>query len=77
MQLLDPKVDYRLLDALSDLVLCSRCFQQGKATPVPQLISSRHRIRNLCPSCKQEALPVRGEDSTKRRRLIARYLRRD
>ena len=77
MQATDSKVDYRLLDSLSDLVLCSRCFQQGKVTPVPQLISSRHRIRNLCSCCKDETLPVRGQDSSKRQRLITRYLKRD
>ena len=72
---LDSKIDYRLLSALSDLVLCSRCFRNGKATPVPQLISARHSIKNLCSSCVSETLPERGKDSPKRQRLLARYLR--
>ena len=74
---LDTKIDYRLLSALSDLVLCSRCFRQGKATPVPQLISARHSIKNLCSSCVDESLPEQGKDSPQRQRLLARYLHRD
>lgn len=69
-------VDYRLVSAMSDLVLCSRCFRTGKVTPVPQLFSKRHTIRNLCCACSEETLPKRGEQSAARRRLIARYLAR-
>ncbi len=69
-------VDYRLVSAISDLVLCSRCFRSGKVTPVPQLFSQRHTIKNLCPSCTEASLPKRGEQSDTRRRLIARYLQR-
>lgn len=46
------KVDYRLLDRLSDLVICSSCFQEGKVTPVPQVISDRHTLQNVCPECR-------------------------
>lgn len=69
-------VDYRLVSAISDLVLCSRCFRTGKATPVPQLFSRRHAIKNLCSACTEEALPKRGQQSAERRRLITRYLAR-
>ena len=69
-------VDYRLVSAVSDLVLCSRCFRTGKVTPVPQLFSKRHTIKNLCSSCADGALPKRGQQSAKRRRLIAQYLAR-
>lgn len=68
-------VDFRLLSKLSELVLCSRCFRKGKATPVPQMISKRHSIKNLCTSCVEETLPKRGEQSTARQRLITRYLK--
>jgi len=47
-------VDYRLLASHSALVLCSRCFQHGVATPVPQLISPHHRVSNLCRGCASE-----------------------
>ena len=47
-------VDYRLLNRLSDLVICSRCLQQGKVTPVPQVISDRHVLSNQCPNCRHE-----------------------
>lgn len=77
MQGQTSKIDYRLLASLSDLVLCSRCFRSGKATPVPQLISARHTIKNLCSSCVEESLPARGEDSAQRQRLLARFLKWD
>ena len=69
-------IDYRLVSAISDLVICSRCFRSGKVTPVPQLISERHTIKNLCPSCIEASLPERGKQSDARRRLITRYLSR-
>lgn len=53
-------VDYRLLSRLSSLVLCSKCFQKGKVTPVPQLITSTRRPTNLCPSCRTEAISKGG-----------------
>ena len=49
-------VDYRLLSRLSSLVLCSKCFQKGKVSPVPQLITATRRPTNLCPSCRAEAI---------------------
>ena len=44
-------VDYRLLDRLSNLVICSSCFQAGVVTPVPQVISDRHTLQNVCNDC--------------------------
>ena len=44
-------VDYRLLNLMSDLVICSRCLQQGRVTPVPQILSWRHKPRSLCGDC--------------------------
>jgi len=44
-------IDYRLLSQLSNLVICSRCLKNGKATPVPQVFSHRHTPRTLCASC--------------------------
>ena len=69
-------IDYRLMNSVSDLVLCSRCFRAGKVTPVPQLFSRRHTIKNLCSACTEASLPKRGQQSAQRRRLIARYLAR-
>ena len=48
----DDKVDYRLLDRLSNLVICSTCFQAGRVTPVPQVISDRHMLQNVCADCR-------------------------
>ena len=33
------KVDYRLLNRLNKLVICSRCLRAGRVTPVPQVVS--------------------------------------
>lgn len=48
-------VDYRLLNRLSNLVICSCCLRRGKVTPVPQVISDRRRLTNECPSCRHES----------------------
>ncbi len=45
-------VDYRLRDALSTLVLCSRCLQNGKVRPIRQFISSVRKPRNICNDCR-------------------------
>lgn len=50
-------VDYRLLDNMSNLVICSQCLRSGKVTPVPQVISKLRRPRNLCPSCRERLAP--------------------
>ncbi len=58
------RVDYRLLNMLSDLVLCSRCLRDGRTTPVPQVLSERHTPRTLCAGCVEP-----------RRRNLRRVLR--
>ena len=49
------KVDYRLLNRLNKLVICSRCLRAGRVTPIPQVLSSHHRLRNVCDKCREEA----------------------
>ena len=44
-------VDYRLLGLTSDLVICSRCLLEGRVTPVPQILSTRHTPRTRCGDC--------------------------
>lgn len=44
-------VDYRLLGLLSDMVICSSCLRAGRVTPVPQIMSERHKPRSLCNAC--------------------------
>jgi len=56
-------VDYRLLNRLSNLVICSSCLRRGKVTPVPQVISERRRLTNECPSCRHESA---GRSGTRR-----------
>ena len=45
-------VSYRLLERLSNLVICSRCLRAGRVTPVPQIISGRHSLTNECADCR-------------------------
>ena len=45
-------VSYRLLERLSNLVICSSCLRAGKVTPVPQIISGRHSLTNECADCR-------------------------
>lgn len=47
-------VSYRLLNRLSNLVICSRCLRSGVVKPVPQVISGRHALTNECPECRAE-----------------------
>jgi hypothetical protein len=50
----NDNVDYRLLNRLNKLVICSRCLRSGRVTPIPQLFSAFQRPRNLCPKCRNE-----------------------
>ena len=50
----NANVDYRLLNRLSNLVICSCCLRRGIITPVPQVISNRHALTNECPACRHE-----------------------
>ena len=50
--LANDNVDYRLLNKLSNLVICSQCLRSGKVTPVPQAISKRHTPSNVCSQCR-------------------------
>ena len=45
-------VSYRLLNRLSNLVICSRCLRSGVVKPVPQIISGRHALTNECAECR-------------------------
>jgi hypothetical protein len=45
-------VSYRLLNRLSNLVICSSCLRVGTVTPVPQVISDRHSLTNECADCR-------------------------
>ena len=54
-------VSYRLLNRLSNLVICSSCLRQGKVTPVPQIISGRHSLTNQCGPCRANNLETAGK----------------
>ena len=53
-------VSYRLLDRLSNLVICSRCLRRGRVTPVPQIISGRHTLTNECAECRAQNPETQG-----------------
>ncbi len=54
-------VDYRLLNKLSNLVICSYCLRAGKVTPVPQVISKCHTPHNVCSRCRNRLTGVARE----------------
>jgi hypothetical protein len=62
-------VSYRLLNRLSNLVICSRCLRAGKVTPVPQIISGRHSLTNECAECR-----AKNDEQHGHRRNRARLL---
>ena len=53
-------VSYRLLNKLSNLVICSRCLRNGTVTPVPQVISGRHSLTNECADCRAHSADKKG-----------------
>jgi len=67
-------VDYRLLNRLNKLVICSRCLRAGRVTPIPQLFSPAQRPRNVCPACREETGADRKTDKGGRRRNLAKVL---
>ena len=54
-------VSYRLLERLSNLVICSSCLRAGKITPVPQIISGRHSLTNECAECRSRHSAKRNQ----------------
>jgi superfamily II helicase len=68
-------VDYRLLNRLNKLVICSRCLRAGRVTPIPQVFSSHHRPRNICQSCRAETGLDRTNGKTGHRRKLATVLK--
>lgn len=67
-------VDYRLLNRLNKLVICSRCLRAGRVTPIPQMFSSDRRPRNICQSCRAEAGLDSLASAAGRRRKLAKVL---
>jgi hypothetical protein len=63
-------VSYRLLNRLSNLVICSRCLRSGVVTPVPQIISGRHSLTNECAECR-----ARNPEGHGHRRKLAKLLK--
>ncbi len=65
----NDNVSYRLLNKLSNLVICSSCLRKGTVTPVPQVISGRHSLTNECAECRADHTSQNG-----RRRKLAKLL---
>ncbi len=63
-------VSYRLLERLSNLVICSRCLRAGRVTPVPQVISGRHSLTNECAECRSQ-----NPEKQSRRRKLGKLLK--
>ncbi|MGI9222992.1 MAG: hypothetical protein ACR2QX_00815 [Woeseiaceae bacterium] len=68
-------VDYRLLNRLNKLVICSRCLRAGRVTPIPQLLSSNQRPRNVCQACRTETGRDTAPSAGEHRRKLATVLK--
>lgn len=68
-------VDYRLLNRLNKLVICSRCLRAGRVTPIPQVFSSHHRPRNVCQNCRAETGLDSADGKQGHRRRLATVLK--
>ena len=71
----NDNVDYRLLNRLNKLVICSRCLRQGRVTPIPQVFSSYHRPRNVCDKCREDAGVGLGNGRHGHRCTLAKVLK--
>jgi superfamily II helicase len=70
----EGNVDYRLLNRLNKLVICSRCLREGRVTPIPQVFSSFHRPRNVCDKCRAETDTGPGIGRNGHRHKLAKVL---
>ena len=62
-------VSYRLLERLSNLVICSSCLRRGRVTPVPQIISGRHSLTNECAECRSRHAGKTGQGARRAKLL--------
>ncbi len=53
----DPKVSYKLIDRVTDLLICSRCFRRNVRKPIRAVISSRHKPMPVCDECSGRIKP--------------------
>ena len=67
-------VDYRLLERLNMLVICSRCLRRGRVTPIPQLISPFHRPRSMCGKCRAETATGASAGRSSHRHTLAKVV---
>lgn len=65
MRRVRASIDFSLLEQLTDLFVCSRCFRAGDLRPVSQVVSRHHRPKTLCRDCVPEV-------STRRRAPVHR-----
>lgn len=53
----DDKVSYRLMERITDLLICSRCFRRNVRKPVTTLLSTRQRPMPVCAECSGKIKP--------------------
>jgi len=51
-------VSYRLLDHITDLLICSRCFRRNVRRPTRTVLSDIRRPMAVCPECNGQSQPV-------------------
>jgi len=51
------EVSYRLLDQITDLLICSRCFRRNVRRPTRTVLSGKCRPLAVCPQCSGQKNP--------------------
>jgi len=50
-------VSYELMDRVTDLLICSRCFRRNVRKPIRTVVSRRHKPMPVCPECSGKIKP--------------------
>ncbi len=51
------KISYTLMERVTDLLICSRCFRRNVRMPVRMLLSNRRRPMPVCDECSGRIKP--------------------
>lgn len=51
----DDNVTYRLLERVTNLLICSRCFRRNVRRPVKMVLSRQHKPMPVCAECSGES----------------------
>jgi hypothetical protein len=50
-------ISYELMNRVTDLLICSRCFRRNVCKSIKTLLSHQHRPTPICAECSGEIKP--------------------